>query len=75
MFQSREYHGRCVVRKLPLAAMGLNVWKGRSLEAKRPRGELVMEIKLRDRGILALGDSVMPPTELVVTGAGLEERT
>lgn len=31
-----------------------------------------MEIKLGDEKILALGDLVMPPTELVVIGAGLK---
>lgn len=72
MFQSSECHGRCVLRKLPLAAVGLVVWKGRSLEVKRPGGELVMEIKVRESGILGLGDLVMPPTELVVTGAGTD---
>lgn len=34
-----------------------------------------MEIKVGDGEILGLGDLVMPPTELVVIGAGLEGRT
>lgn len=45
-------------------------------EAWRPgdwRG-LVTEIKLGDAEILGWGDLVMPPTELVMTGAGLEGR-
>lgn len=75
MFQSREYYDRCAIRKLPLAAVGLMVWKGRSLEAKRPGRELVLEIKLGDREILGLCDLVMPVTGLLVIGASLEGRT
>ena len=75
VFQSRKCHGRCVIGKLPLAAVGLFGWGDTRLETKRPGRELVMEIKLGDGEILGLGDLVMPPTELVVIGAGLERRT
>lgn len=76
MFQSGEHQGRRVVRKLPLAAVGLTVWKGRSLEAKRPGGEGVgYEKSPRERGILASSDLLSPPAELVVIGAGFEEKT
>lgn len=61
-----------MVWTLPLAALGLTVWKGRSLEAKRSGEALVTEIKLGDVEILGWSDLVMPPTDLVVTGAGLE---
>lgn len=61
-----------MVWTLPLAALGLIVWKGRSLEAKIPGEGLVTEIKLGDVEILGWSDLVMPPTDLVVTGAGLE---
>lgn len=66
LFQSREYHGRCVVRKLPLAAVGLIGWKGTRLKAKRPDGDLVMEIELGDEEILGFGDFLMPPVELTI---------
>lgn len=66
VFQSGEHRGRRVVRKLPLAAVGLTVWKGRSLEAKRPGGEGVGYGKSpRERGILASSDLLRPPAELV----------
>lgn len=74
VLQSRECHGRCVVRKLSLAAVDSLV-RVASLEAKRPGVALVMEIKVRDGEVFAVGDLAMPPTELVVIGAGLKGRT
>lgn len=73
MFHFRECHGRCVVRKLPLATLGLIGWRSIRLEAKKPGMELVIEIRLGAGEILGLGDLVMSPMELVVIGAGLAE--
>lgn len=75
VFQSRKYYGRYAVRKLPLAAVGLMVWKGRSQEAEKLGRELILEIKLGDREILGLCDLMMPVAGLLVIGASLEGRT
>lgn len=64
-----------MVRKLPLAAVGLIAWKGITLKAKRPDGELVMGIELRDEEILGSSDFLMPPIELTVVDAVLEGAT
>lgn len=72
-----------------LESIMAGVWLGSSLwqlwgskfgkaEAWRPRDqagrELVMEKSPRERGILASGDLLGPPSELVVICAGFEEK-
>lgn len=70
VFQSREYHGRCVGRKLLLAAWRL---VGEAQD-QRPRDQMGSWLwKLSGVGeILGEGDLLMPPIELVVIGADLE---
>lgn len=75
VFQSREYHGRGGVRKRSLEAVGLTGERGTVPEVKRPGVELVMELTLGDEEILALGNLVTAPAELVVISAGLKGRT